>query len=900
MGKKTTTQNHPLPSKEEILNFIQTSQGKVGKREIAKAFHIKGGERIVLKRLLKEMADEGMIEGNRKAMRQPGVLSNVSIIKILGQDEHGDFYGKPYRWDEANEGPAPIVMIGEGKSTRSTPPGIGDRVLSNIDKISFEETGYNYMARPIKVLPKDTQRLLGIYQRNDMGGEIQPIDKKQLKSWFVSNDDNGEAMPGELVAFEIISRGRFSTARARVVERLGNPQDQGLISLIAIETHGIPHHFSERVLAELDSLPELTLADRDDMRDIPFITIDPSDARDHDDAVWATTDDSEDNEGGYIVIVAIADVSFYVQPGSALDREALNRGNSVYFPDRVVPMLPELISNDLCSLREGEERPALAVRLVFDKNGRKQAHSFQRILMKSAAKLSYDQAQAAIDGRVDDKTAPLLEPILKPLWAAYEAVKMERNERAPLDLDLPERKIIMDDAGEIKDIITPDRFDAHKLIEEFMIQANVAAAETLERKNSPLIYRVHDTPSDEKVMAFKDFLSTLDMGFGGSGPLKASNFNGILSKVRGKEWEAMVTEVVLRSQSQAEYSPINYGHFGLNLSRYAHFTSPIRRYADLIVHRALVRALGFGAGGLSDDEVEELETVAQQISDYERRAMLAERETIDRLVASFLSSKEGAEFKGRVSGVTRVGLFVKLDDTGADGFIPISTIGGDYYIHNEEAQTLVGERTGATYHLGQRVDVRLIEIVPTAGAIRFEMLSDGVEAEEGAPLPKRNAGRNSGRNGGRGGRGGASARATKPHGKSRHSFKAKSQRKSASKSEADDKKAAQREDGGRSARRDGHRDDKPRSERGQSERDGQKPRGKIYKTKRVANLGDEERSRGSEGRSYKDSKSEGKSTGAKGGRRVSNEENKTRGVSRKIARKSGGRDQFKDGGGKKR
>ena len=753
--KNKQTDDRPLPSKDEILTFMQNAEGKVGKREIARAFHIKGGQRIALKRILKEMSEEGLIEGNRKKMRQPGTLQKVTIVKIVGQDAEGDYFANPVQWNVHKEGPLPVVLIGEGKEHRGSPPGVGDRVLAHIDKVDEEQIGYGFVARPIKVLPRDKQRLLGIFQKVDdpsgrTGGEIQPIDKKQLKNWFVHPNDCMNAQNGELIAFEIISRGRSSLPRANVIERLGNPEDQGLISLIAIETHGIPNHFPEFVLSELEHLPDVSLDRRDDLRDIPFITIDPADARDHDDAVWATRDPSSENEGGYIVIVAIADVSFYVRPGSALDEEAQRRGNSVYFPDRVVPMLPELISNDLCSLREGEERPALAVKLVFDKGGQKQSHEFQRILMKSAAKLSYNQAQAAIDGEVDEKTAPLLEPILKPLWEAYSVVKKARKNRAPLELDLPERKILMTDKGEIKDIITPDRFDAHKLIEEFMIQANVAAAQTLEKKKTPLIYRVHDQPSDEKIQGLKDFLATLDLSFGGSGPLKAKLFNGILSQAKGKEWEDMVTEMVLRSQSQAEYRPDNIGHFGLNLARYAHFTSPIRRYADLVVHRGLVRALHFGEGGLVDDEIEQLDELSQQISDFERRAMVAERETIDRLIASFLSSKVGADFKGRIAGVTRAGLFIKLDDTGADGFIPISTLDGDYYNHDEDHQALVGERTGERFHLGQRVDVRLVEIIPTAGAIRFEMISSGVHGSSKAPRKARTRIKKSVRNSSRG------------------------------------------------------------------------------------------------------------------------------------------------------
>ncbi len=432
------------------------------------------------------------------------------------------------------------------------------------------------------------------------------------------------------------------------------------------------------------------------------------------------------NKGGYIVHVAIADVAFYVRPGSALDRDALTRGNSVYFPDRVVPMLPERISNDLCSLVPGEPRGALAVRMVIGPDGRKRSHSFHRVLMRSAAKLNYAQAQAAIDGRPDDTTGPLLEPILKPLYTAYALVKLARDERDPLDLDLPERKILLKPDGTVDRVIVPERLDAHRLIEEFMILANVAAAEMLEKKALPLIYRVHDEPTQEKVHNLQEFLKTLDLPFAKAGALRPALFNRVLGQVRGEDYEPLVNEVVLRSQAQAEYSAENYGHFGLNLRRYAHFTSPIRRYADLIVHRALIRALGLGEGALPETEtLETLSEVAAQISVTERRAMKAERETADRLIAHFLADRIGATFQGRISGVTRAGLFVKLSDTGADGLIPIRTLGTEYFNYDETRHALVGSRSGAMHRLGDVVDVRLVEAAPVAGALRFELLSEG-------------------------------------------------------------------------------------------------------------------------------------------------------------------------------
>jgi ribonuclease R len=437
-----------------------------------------------------------------------------------------------------------------------------------------------------------------------------------------------------------------------------------------------------------------------------------------------------------------------------LDKEARKRGNSVYFPDRVVPMLPERISNDLCSLKEDVARPCLAVRMIFDKDGRKLSHRFYRGLMRSAASLSYEQAQAAIDGREDESTGPLLDTVLRPLWGAYGSLVLARTERGPLDLDLPERKILLDDKGRVRGVATPPRLDAHRLIEEFMIAANVAAAETLEAKRSPLIYRVHDAPSKEKIAALGEFLATIGMSLPKAGTLKPAQFNRILSGTRATPTAELVGEVVLRSQSQAEYSPHNFGHFGLNLRRYAHFTSPIRRYADLIVHRALIRALDLGAGGLTDSEIDALEEISRAISDTERRAMAAERDTADRLIAAYLADRIGATFQARVSGLVRTGLFVRLIETGADGFVPASGIGHEYFYHDEVRQALVGEDTGLAYQLGDPVEVRLVEAIPTAGALRFDMLSEGrrIGIKPGRPSSKGPRGRPMARGKGRGGK----------------------------------------------------------------------------------------------------------------------------------------------------
>ena len=702
---------------------MRDAPGKVGKREISRAFGIKGAARTGLKRLLADMADQGLIAKAHRRVRVRGQLPPVAVIAINGRDTDGELVAAPVEWSD-EDGDPPSILVGTGSGPAL---GVGDRVLARLQRLpDGEEDGFAYQAVPIKRLAREDRPLLGIFKAHaGGGGTIVPVSRKFLKDWSVARGDVGPAKDGDLVRFKITRSGRGQQSGAQITETLGNPSDDRKISLIAVHAHGIPDEFPARVLEELDSLKSPTKAKRQDLRDLPLITIDPADARDHDDAVHAEIDSDPANPGGFAVTVAIADVAHYVRPGTNLDKEALLRGNSVYFPDRVVPMLPERISNDLCSLREGEERPCLAVRMIFDKSGRKRGHTFVRGLMRSAAKLSYQDAQAAIDGEPNAKCQPLLATVLEPLWAAYRAVSQARDKRQPLDLDLPERKITVGADGHVEAVTVPQRLDAHRLIEEFMIQANVSAAETLESRKAPIVYRTHGPPTKEKVRALADFLTTLKIKLVAGGELRPMHLNRILAGVRGQPVSELVSEVVLRSQAQAEYSVENIGHFGLNLRRYAHFTSPIRRYADLIVHRALVSALGLGAGAISDSEVARLSETASQISDFERRAMAAERETVDRLIAFYLANQVGEEFQGRISGVTRSGLFVRLADTGADGFVPASTLGADYYQHDEGLRALVGQRTGETFQLGDSVDVRLVEAIPTAGALRFEILNPG-------------------------------------------------------------------------------------------------------------------------------------------------------------------------------
>ncbi len=722
---KTRSAEDGLPSREEILAFVAEHPGEAGKREIARAFGIKGGARIALKRILKDLTDDGLIEKRGKRLARPGDLPSVTVVKVVSRDEAGEPVAIPVAWDADEHGEPPTVLVIPLRGKQPGPaPGINDRVLVRIAEAPAD-LGVAYLGRTIKVLEQKRSSVLGVLRLNPDGtGRIVPVDRKQ-KELTVEKGNIGTAEDGDLVEVEPQRAGRYGLPSATIRESIGSMDSEKAISMIALHAHGIPHVFPAAVLTEAEEAKPAPLQGREDWRELPLVTIDPPDAKDHDDAVFAEPDTASDNEGGVIVTVAIADVSWYVRPGSALDREALLRGNSVYFPDRVIPMLPERISNDLCSLREAEDRAAIAVRMIYGADGRKRSHSFHRVMMRSAARLAYQEAQAAIDGNASERTAPLLEPILKPLWQAYEVLKRGRAAREPLDLDLPERKIKLKEDGTVDRIVVPERLDAHKLIEEFMIQANVAAAETLEKKRTPLLYRIHDTPSPEKLEALRDFLSSIDIKLSRDGNLRPAAFNGILARVKDTEQAGLVNEVVLRTQAQAEYAPGNIGHFGLNLRRYAHFTSPIRRYADLIVHRGLVRALDLGAGALPDGIEERLESIGSEISAAERRAMAAERDTIDRLVAHWLVDHVGAQFTGRISGVTRSGLFVRLDESGADGFVPASTLGDEYFHYDEERHAMVGEKTGETHQLGDTVDVRLAEAAPLAGALRFELLSEG-------------------------------------------------------------------------------------------------------------------------------------------------------------------------------
>ena len=726
-----------IPSKPEILDWVAENPTLTAKRDIAKAFGIKGAARIDLKRVLKELEAEGHLEKRKRSYQDPDRLPPVSVLQVTGPDKDGDLFAKPMEWQ--GEGVEPVVLV----IPRASDPalGAGDRILARLTLVQAQD--HHYEARLIRRIGANPQRVLGIFRKTTEGGRIVPIDKGSDKEWWVPKDATHGAKDGELVEAEQAGpKARMGSPRARIVERLGDPSAPKAVSLIAIHQHGIPDDFPDDVMAQADAAKPVGLKGREDLRDLPLITIDPSDARDHDDACYAHADEDPKNEGGHVVWVAIADVAAYVTPGSALDREARKRGNSTYFPDRVVPMLPDRLSGDLCSLHEGVPRACIAVRMVLDAAGNKIGHSFHRGLMRSPASLHYEEVQDAIDGAPNDRTGPLLDPVLKPIYAAYAALKAARAERQPLDLDLPERRIELDKDGTVKSVNFKDRLDAHRLIEEFMVLANVAAAETLLSKKTPLLYRIHEEPSPAKLDALRETAQAAGYTLAKGQVLHTRHLNKLLNDAAGTDDAELINLSTLRSMTQAYYGPAHIGHFGLALRSYAHFTSPIRRYADLIVHRALITAHGWGNDELSQHDIEDIEQTGAHISDTERRSMMAERDTTDRYLASYLSERVGNEFSGRISGVARFGAFVKLDETGADGLLPMRSLGREYFHFDQEAGTLMGSDTGMIISVGQRVTVRLSEAVPVTGGIALELLT-----LEGDALPKGGQGARRGRGG---------------------------------------------------------------------------------------------------------------------------------------------------------
>jgi ribonuclease R len=730
--KRTSKPASGLPSPKQIVDFIATSPTTAGKREIAKHFGLQGHEKIQLKALLKDMAEQGLIDGKKTAFHRMGGVPRVTVLRVVSIED-GEAIAIPDTWQPDDSVPPPrLRMVEKGRHSALK---LGDRVLART-----EEAGAGWRAHPMKKLPAMADQQLGVVELDGAGKPwLAPVDKRIRNSSPIA--DLGGAEKGQLVLAE--PAGRSPRSGVKVTEVLGDPLAPRAFSLIAIHKHGIPNLFLAEALAEAELVAKLPLSEdkREDLRTLPIVAIDPVDARDHDDAIWA----EPDGLGGFRAIVAIADVSFYVRPGSEVDREARKRGNSVYFPDRVVPMLPEVLSADVCSLRAGEDRAAMACHLSIDGQGRVTEWRFTRAIVRIAEVIAYEEAQRRIDeGEAGES--------LQNLWACWAALTEARNARDPLALELPERRVVLDEQGKIAEIRLREPLDAHRVVEDFMIAANVAAAKALEGKALPVVYRIHEPPGREKLMALKDYLATFEMKLALGQVITPGLFNRMLKDVMDGSEKALIMEAVLRSQTQAYYGSKNAGHFGLALGSYAHFTSPIRRYADLLVHRALVDGFGLEqpapkaklplSSGLSERDREDLGKVSEAISAAERRAMAAERETIDRYVAAWLSARVGEVFETRLTGVQKFGFFATIIGLGGDGLVPVSTLGRERFAYDEKAHVLEGEQSGTRYAVGDRLRLRLAEANPLTGALKFELEEGGGSIEpRGRPMELKHKGK---------------------------------------------------------------------------------------------------------------------------------------------------------------
>ncbi|MBE8191507.1 MAG: ribonuclease R [Alphaproteobacteria bacterium] len=716
-----------IPSRDDILKFVSEQSGKIGKREIARAFDIKGSDRIPLKNLLREMTAEGLLEGEgrQKDLRKGGDLPSVAVLNITGRDDDGAFLALPHNKEMT---PPPLITIDEkggqkaGRiNRRHNLVSMGDMILARLT-----QQGDNiYSANIIRKLTNnDDTPIIGVVQEKDNVLFLSPANRRDRHDYIIAPSSdvkiNITYKEGDLViGTKISGKNKYDSHKARITQNIGSAADPHAFSLLAIAENDIPDHFPAELLAEVEAITALTPSSNEPLLDLPFVTIDPADARDHDDAVYAETTDD-----GFSIWVAIADVAAYVTPASTLDKQARIRGNSVYLPDRVVPMLPERLSTDLCSLKEGVPRPSLAVKMDINKAGKVVSHQFMRGFICSQASLTYSQAQATFNGE-----SKHMDAVLTPLWQAYQAMAQAREKRGPLDLDLPEHRIILNEDGTIKDIDIPPRLEAHRLIEEMMVSANVCAAKTLQKHNIPFIYRVHDAPSQEKVDTLVSFLRGFSLRLDKGQVLRPSLFNNILRQSRNTAHNHSVSDSILRSQMQAIYTPENIGHFGLNLGSYTHFTSPIRRYSDVLVHRALIASLGLGTNerGDTQEDTNTLVETAAHISSTERRAVSAERSANDRYLSAFMAKGVGKDYEARISGISRGGIFVRIEQTGADGIIPMSMLGDDRFFPDKDGLTLTGKRTRKRYRLGDKIYVTLLEATPIKGGLLFAPKNSGVK-----------------------------------------------------------------------------------------------------------------------------------------------------------------------------
>ncbi len=704
-----------LPSMDELVGYLKDTSGRVGKREIARAFNIRGDDRIALKGMLRELENSGIIErDSRRSLSMAGMLPETCPVEVTGEDSEGYLIARPLNWRDDTPSPQ-IILFDMGNIM--PPARAGDFLL-----VRTKQAGKHlYEGKVLRRLTNAPDRIVGIFTTKGKGqpGMVSSVDRRLKHNYFVERDDTSGAENSSVVIAELT--GQDNHRQAKIIKVIGKESDSNVASLIAVYLHNLPLYFPSEAVKQAKNAAIPPMDNREDLRNFPLVTIDGEDARDFDDAVWAEPFSDSKVKDGWHLIVAIADVAWFVRPGTPLDISAKERGNSVYFPDQAIHMLPQELSAGLSSLMPNEDRPCLVAHIWIDSEGRQINKKFTRAMIRSAARLNYHEVQDMLDGRI---SSPHLMPVIDNLYQAFKALDTNRIDRGALEIEAIEREIILTPAGKVSAITARERLESHRIIEEFMIAANVAAAEVLEELEMPVMYRIHEPPSGEKVAALSDYLALMKVKTHLPSKPHSSDFNKILEEVKDTPLRTNINEMVLRTQSQARYSPENYGHFGLALEKYAHFTSPIRRYADLMVHRALISGLKLGDGGLDlkSDLGKDFPATAEHISYTERRADTAERDAEDRYIAAFLAPREGELFSGIITGVTASGLFIRLDDNYAEGFSPISTLPDEYYVYDGISHRLVGQNTGRSFALGQEVQVILKEAVPVTGGLLLEVI----------------------------------------------------------------------------------------------------------------------------------------------------------------------------------
>jgi len=717
----------PVASREEILECLKKAGEPLGFRELTEALNISGERDLdAIGRRLRAMERDGQLLKNRRG--QYALIDRMDMVtgRVIG---HADGFGF-------------LVPDTGGEDLFLSPREM--RLVLNGDRAVARVSGVDQRGRKegaiIEVLERSHKTVVGRYVSENHVGFIVPSDKRINQDILIPRDGAGDAKPGQIVVAEITEHPtRRSQPVGRIVEVLGDHMAPGMEIEVAIRAYDLPHVWPDAVLNEVSDLapqvPEDAKAGREDLRHTPLVTIDGEDARDFDDAVYA-----ERVGKGFRLIVAIADVSHYVKPGTALDREAVARGNSVYFPQNVIPMLPEILSNGLCSLNPQVDRLCMACEMQVDARGEITDYRFFEGVMRSQARLTYTKVAAMLvdgDAALRREYAPVV-PHLENLYALYKILHKARQARGAVDFELPETRIIYDAQRKIERIVPVQRNDAHKLIEECMLAANVCAAEFLVKKKVPAPFRIHAGPPAEKLTALREFLFELGVQLGGGDEPKAKDYARLLASLGERPDARLIHTVLLRSLSQAIYSPDNIGHFALGFENYTHFTSPIRRYPDLLVHRAI---RGILRKQSISDTIEAVQTLTDHLSMTERRADDATREVVRWLKAEYMMDKIGEEFDGIISGVTSFGIFVELAEIYVDGLVHITALGKDYYHFDAGKHRLTGERTRQTFRLGDPVRVKVAKVNLDEAKLDFELVGGGERAPNTGRGPRSDKGR---------------------------------------------------------------------------------------------------------------------------------------------------------------